>query len=159
MPETLGRWGRPPFLRATPAARVGCGPGRGGTGIVEVRQGCTRKWFAHDALQRADHVVIFRCDECEGVAGPFCTPRTTNAMDIGIRRIGHIEIDDVRDALHVQSAGGNIGRDHDEVSAVFKSLQCRLALTLRAVTVQAGHFIAGALDLICQLLSPVFGTP
>ena len=79
-------------------------------------------------------------------------------MNVGIRGVGHVEIDDMRDAFNIQPASGDIRGDHDKVSTVFKALQGSLTLTLRAVAVQAGYFVSSALDLICKFLSPVFCT-
>lgn len=72
----------------------------------------------HDLFQRADHIVIIRGDQGEGIAAALCASGTADTMDVGVGGIGHVEVDDVRDAVHIQAAGGDVSGDHDlELSA------------------------------------------
>ena len=115
--------------------RYACRAVRGGCHIVEPSQGEMRQGFTHDLFKRADHILVIRSNQGKGIPCPFHPTGPTNAMDIGIGSIGYVKIDDMRDALHIQSAGSNIGGNHDLVFAMFETAQCHLALTLRSVRV------------------------
>ena len=132
-------------------------PGRSGSLVIEIGQGQFGQRFPHDSLKCPNHVVVFRCDQCESVAGAFRAPGAPDAVDVGVGGIGHVEVDHVRDALHIQAARGDVGGDHDLVSAVLEALECGLTLSLRAVAVQAGDVEAGARDLLGNTVGAVFG--
>ena len=57
--------------------------------------------------------------------GPAGAPDTMNVI---FRERGHIEIDNVRNSLDVDTAGGDIGRDHYAVPALFKTIHRPLTL-------------------------------
>ena len=121
-----------------------------GGGVVEPVQGLAQQRLAHDLFEGAHHVAVVRGDQGKGVAGAFGAPGAADAVDVGVGGIGHVEVDHVRDAFHVQAAGGDVGGDHDLVMAALETGQCRLALALGAVAVQAGDAVAGAVDLLGQ---------
>jgi len=54
-----------------------------------------------------------------------------DTMNVVLGYGGHVEIDDVRDARHVDTACGDIGCDHNAEFAVFEAVHCALALALR----------------------------
>ena len=90
-------------------------------------------------------VVVFGRDQREGVAGALGAAGATDAVDVGVGRIRHVEVDDVRNALHIEAARGDIGGDHDLMMPAPEALERRLALSLRTVAVQAGDLVTGAL--------------
>ena len=47
-------------------------------------------------------------DDIAGPAFEFGTSRSTDAVGVGFRRVRHVEVDDVRDAPHVDSARGDV---------------------------------------------------
>ena len=70
-------------------------PRRRGSRVVEVCEGLALDRSAHDAFESPDHVVIFRRDERERVAGALGAAGAPDAMDVGIGRIGHVEVDNM----------------------------------------------------------------
>ena len=78
-------------------------------------------------------------------------------MDVIVGGGGHVKIDDMRNALHVQAARGDVGGYHDLVLAALEPAQGALTLPLSAVAVQAGGFEAGPFDLLRQPVGTVFG--
>ena len=111
---------------------------------------------SHNSFEFSDHVTVLWCDQCERITLPMGAAGAADAMDISVGCVRHIVIDDVRNALHVQSACSNVRGNHDVVGSVLKSLQSRLPLALRSVPMQTGDLEAGALNLLRHLVSAVF---
>jgi len=111
---------------------------------------------AHDLLQRSHHGVVIGHRQRERVSGPLRATGASDAMDIGIGGVGHVVVDDMGDALHVQTACGDVGGDHHVIPAGSEAVECRLALTLRPVAVKTRDLVTGTRDLFGQTLGPVF---
>ena len=116
-----------------------------------------RQRLAHDLFEGTHHILIVRGDQGEGVAGTLSAAGAPDAMDIIIGSGRHVVVDDMRDAFHVQAAGGDVGGDHNLVMAALETGQCRLALSLGAVAVQAGGAEPGDCDLAGKFLGTVLG--
>ncbi len=71
-------------------------------------------------------------------------------MDVGVGGVGHVVVDDVRDVFHVEAARRDVGGDHDVVYAFLEASERGLALSLRAVAVQAGCLVTCPPDLLLQ---------
>ena len=54
-------------------------------------------------------------------------------MGIGFRHVGDIQVDDVRDALHIDSTGSDIGSDEDVVVSLAETAHRPIPLVLRHV--------------------------
>ena len=139
------------------ASYSGSRSGRGGSRVIKVVESLASQRFAHDFFQRADHVAIIRCDERERVAGAFGAASASDAMDVCVGGVGHIEVDDVRNAFHVETARGDVGGDHDLICAAPEAFESGLTLPLRTVAVQARYFISGVVNLLGQLFGAMFG--
>ena len=61
--------------------------------------------------------------------------RTADAVDIGFRHIGQLEVHHVGDLVHVDAARGDVGGDQDAQLAVLEGFQRALALGLALVAV------------------------
>ena len=139
------------------AARFDWGKCRSGFGegylrsrdiIVKSLQDLARQGFSHDLFQGADDILIIRCNQGKGIPGAFGAAGPADAVDVIVSRGGHVEVDDMRDTLHVQAARRNISGHHDLVLAALEAAQRALPLPLRSVAMQAGDFEAGPLDLL-----------
>src|SRR5512141_628050 len=89
--------------RAVPFVSLVTGPGGGGDRVIEVGEDLPLERMPHDALESPDHVVVFGSDKCKGVTGALGTSRAADAMDIGVGGVGHVEVDDMRDAFNIES--------------------------------------------------------
>ncbi len=96
--------------------------GWGSDRVVEVWEGDPFEWGFHDAFELADHILIFISDQREGIAGALSASRASDAMDVRIRRIGHVIVDDVRDAVDIETARGDVGGDHDREVSRFETM-------------------------------------
>ena len=73
-------------------------------------------------------------DEREGIAGLIRPAGAADPVRIGVRRIGHIVVDDMGYAGDIEAAGGNVGGHEHLKRAVTKSVERRLAPVLRQVS-------------------------
>src|SRR5258706_6001592 len=105
--------------------------------VVEVRQGLAGERFAHDLFEGADHVVVFRRDQREGVTGAFGAPGAADAVDVGIGGIGAVVVDQVCDTLYLPPPRGHIRGEPDLVIAALRNLPRSLAPTPRAGSMHA----------------------
>ena len=69
----------------------------------------------------------------EGVAAVLRAARAANAMDVILRMLRHVVVDDVAHVRDVQSARGDVRGDEHFVFAFAETLQGLLAFLLRAV--------------------------
>ena len=144
-------------LELARASCIGSRSGWGRSRVVKIVESLASQRFAHDALQSPDHVAVVRRDERECIAGVFGAAGASDAVDVGVGGVGHIEVDDVRNAFHIQAACGDVGGDHDLIRAAPEAFERGLTLSLRAIAVQAGNFISGAVDLLGELFGAMFG--
>ena len=94
--------------------------------------------FAHDApadeaFERAQGAMILGRDEADGVANRVSAARAADAVDVilGVHR--EVIIHDMRDAVHIDPAGGDVGRDQHAHGARLEIFQGAQALVLRAI--------------------------
>jgi hypothetical protein len=113
--------------------------------------------LSHDAFELSDHILIFVCDQGERIACALGASCATDAMDVGIGGVRHVEVDDVRDAFNIKSARRNIGGDHDREVSTFETAEGLLTLSLRAVAVQARDLMSRVCDLACNFIRAMFG--
>ena len=111
----------------------------------------------HDAFESADHILVFIGDQSERVACALRAPRASDAMDVGVGGVGHVVVDDVRDAVNVETARRDIGGDHDGEVPGFETVQGLFALSLCAVAMQAGDAMSRVGDLARDLVGAMFG--
>ena len=143
--------------RAVPFMSFVTRPWGRGDRVIKVREDFALKRMSHDALERPDHVVVFGSDKGKSVSGALGASRAADAMDVGVGGVGHVEVDDMRDAFNIEPAGGDIGGDHDAEMSALEAAQGLLALSLGAVAVQAGDVKTCMRDLPGQLVGTMFG--
>jgi hypothetical protein len=68
-------------------------PGWRGNGIVKICECLSLDLSAHNTFERPDHIVVFGRDECERVARALGASCTSDAVDVGIGSVGHVEVD------------------------------------------------------------------
>ena len=102
----------------------------------------------------ADHVLAVLGDhEREGVAGGLRPAGAADAVDVVLRVLRHVVVDDVADVRDVEAARGDVrGHEHLE-AAVAEAAQGLLAFALGAVGVQHGHGVVVALEQCCATRS------
>src|ERR1700722_8388808 len=95
-------------------------------------------------LDDAQHVALARRDEQDCFACPTCATGPSDAMDVGLRVIGDIVIDDVRDAIDIDAARGDVRRDDYVELPVLQLCNGSLALCLGDITVKLGGIEAAS---------------
>ena len=78
-------------------------------------------------------------------------------MDEAFRLLWQIVIHDMSDVIHVNAASGYVGGDEYSVDTVFETLQRFITLALRAVAVDARHFVFPPLQKFREPVGPLFG--
>lgn len=104
------------------------------------------------------HFSVGICDESVGLSFPLCPPGTSNPVSVGLRNIGNIKIDDVRDTLNIDTPGSNIGSHHDVVIALSETTHCPIALILGHVSLQGDSSMSVLFQFLSQLPSPSLGS-
>ncbi len=122
----LARHGRP--LSLTPWRTGGCG-----SRIVEAFRALAHDAPADEALERAQGAVIFGRYEADGVAHRVGAARPADAMDVVLGVHREVIIHHVRDAVHIDPAGRDVGRDQHAHGAGLEIFQGAQPLVLRAV--------------------------
>ena len=96
-------------------------------------------------------------DQGEGVPGPGHPAGPAYAVDIGIRGIGDVVIDNVRDPGNVDTASGDISRHQYPVSTLTKAVQRGLAPRLGEVPLQGSGGVARLGQLFAETPGAVLG--
>ena len=132
-------------------------PRRRGSRVVKIREGLAFDGSTHDAFESSDHVIVFRCDERERVACALCASSAPDAMDVGVGSVGHVEVEDVRDAVDIETTRRDVGGDHDREMSALETAEGLLALSLCTIAVQTCDAMSGVRDLARQLIGAMFG--
>jgi len=103
---------------------------RPGRGILEAMQRPSFQGRAEHTFKRGHHGRVVVGDEGEGHPGSGGTAGAANAMHIGVDRLRHIIVNDVRNVPHIETARGEVGRDQDLKRATPEALEGRLTLGL-----------------------------
>lgn len=82
----------------------------------------------------------------------------TDPVNVALRFDRHVEIDHVADAIDVDSASGNVGRDKHADLVISKRVQCFLTRVLSFVTVNRDRLDAALVKFFHQRVGAVFGT-
>ena len=107
------------------------------------------------ALNRTEHATLTRGDEEDGLARAAGTTGTADAVDVGLRVIRNVVVDDVRDAVDVQATGRDVCRNEDVQAAILELVDGALTLLLRDVAVNGGRVVAGVAQGVCDLFGLV----
>ncbi|EXF42815.1 hypothetical protein BAY1663_04768 [Pseudomonas sp. BAY1663] len=108
-------------------------------GVGQARLGDLLVGHALDDLQ---HAALARGDQQQGTAFTAGAAGTADTMHVGFRIVGHVHVEHVGDARHVQAASGDVGSDDDVQAAILERFDDALTLVLGDVTVQRGGLVA-----------------
>src|SRR5690242_2627921 len=82
-----------------------------------------RHLHAGDALDVAQQAALLVIAEAQGHAGRTRARGAADAVDIGLGLHRELVVDDMADTVHVDAAGGDVGRDQDLHLAVLEGVQ------------------------------------
>ena len=120
--------------------------------VVEPLHHATLDRRAQRAFDRADIALLFLRDEGVRVAGLCRAAGAADAVDVDVGGHREVKVDDVRDARHVDAAGGDVGRDEHLDAARAESVERGLALLLGHVALEAVGPESFALKLCAEAL-------
>ena len=103
------------------------------------------------ALDDAQHVALARCHEQDRITVTAGAAGAPDTMGVGLGVIRDVVVDDVRDALDVDAAGGDIGGHHDVELPVLEARNRAFALCLRNITVQFRGIETAGAELLSKL--------
>ena len=87
----------------------------------------------------------------------LCSCRAADTVYIIFAIMRHIVVDDVGNTLDIEPTRGDVGGDHDAEVPGLEPAQSLFALSLGAVTVQAGDAEPGVGDLPGNFVGAMFG--
>ena len=102
-------------------------------------------------LYTAQHAHFPRRNKQNRITGSSRAARTTDTVDVSLNVVGHVVVDDMADARHVQAARGNVSRDHDVQLLVLQLLNCAFPLLLIHIAVQCRTWVAAGFQFFRQL--------
>src|SRR6185437_6638144 len=103
---------------------------------VDAVDGTERDVLADELGDRRDEAAVFGSGQREGAPLTARPPGTPDAVDIVLGMNGHVEIEDVRQALDVETAGRDVARHEQANLALLEALQRLGALGLRHVAMK-----------------------
>ncbi len=102
------------------------------------------------ALDDLEHTDFTRCDEKDGGTSAPGSAGAANAVHVGFGVVGHVVVDDVGDARHVETTGGDIGGDDYIEAATLELFDHTLAKLLGHVAVECGCGVAARFEFVCE---------
>ena len=113
---------------------------------------CRRQFHRFDRLagclfDNLEHFLFTRGDKEDGVSAAACAACTADAVHIRFGVEGNVVVHHVRNAVHVDSAGGHVGGDNDIELAHLESVDGAFTHGLGEVAVQRGHVESAAFQL------------
>jgi hypothetical protein len=106
-------------------------------GVVEIRHGDARQALPDRPLDRPQIPFLIRRHEREGLAGRLGAAGPADAMDVIVRDLRHVEIDDMSQGVDVDPAGRDVGRDQYGERSALEPRERGGALGLRSIAVDA----------------------
>lgn len=131
--------------------------GRSRGTVREVRDAGSRNRHADQSLNPREIALFLGSDEREGIASLLGAGGAADAMHVGLRLMGHIEVHDVADVLDVDPASGDVRRDENAGFAGAKRLEGANALALAPVPVNHRRADPSVLKLTGEVVGPVLG--
>ena len=133
------------------------GAGRSLLSVVEALQLAAMEVLTDDTLEAAEFAKVFARDEGDSGASGERTASTTDTMDVVFELVREVEVEDVGDAVDIDTARGNVGRDEHANLSVLEGLQGTLTLALRTVGVDGGTADVFTLELTADAIGTMFG--
>ncbi len=112
---------------------------------------------SEQALDVAEQIALVLVAERDRAARRARAAGAADAVHIRLGHVGELEVDDVGDAVDVDAARGDVGRDEDADRAAAEALERALARALRLVAVDRRRRDAGSRELIAQAVGAVLG--
>ena len=103
------------------------------------------------ALDVAQQIALLRVAKRDGDARGAGACRAADAVDIALRHVRQLEVDDVRHQVDVDAARGDVGGNQRPDLRGAKGRQRLLALRLALVAVDGGDADAGRLEMTGDL--------
>src|SRR5688500_3532406 len=148
-------------LALRPAAMLA--RGRAGAALTERNGGAVgvllhhRHRLADQLLDVAQKRPLLDIAERDRHAVGASARGAADAVDIALRHVRQLEVDDVADAVDIDAAGGDVGGDQDPDLALAEAQQRPLALALRLVAVDRVGVDAGLGQLLGDAVGAVLG--
>lgn len=106
---------------------------KNGVEISEILELKPRNFSPDEMLDRLQRLNFLAVHERKSVTDILGAAGATDAVNVIFRMLRHVVVDDVAYAGNVESACGDIGRDHDFVFAALKTVERFDPLALRTV--------------------------
>jgi hypothetical protein len=145
------------FSRTAVALVCGFHTANGSRLIVETIGAFANEPAANEPFKSAQHAMIFGRRETERIANRVGASGAPDAMDVILGMFGKVVIDDVRDAVDVNTASGDVRRDEDTNRAVLEILQRAQSLVLGTIRVERAGADALLLEFAGDFIRAVLG--
>jgi hypothetical protein len=118
--------------------------------------GCDR--LPDEALDRSQLTTLIRVAQRDGYAPSAGAGRAANAVDVSLRDVRQLIVDDVRHLIDVDAAGGDVGRHQRSHPRHAQVRERMLALGLTFVAVDGGNADARRTEVTGDPVRAALGT-
>ena len=125
--------------------------------IGQFANGSDFQLSAELALDRPQVAHLGASAHRDGEARRPCSCCATDPVHVRFRRVGQVEVHDVRDVVNVDAAGGDVGRDQDVCPAGFETVERTRACVLGLVPVDRAGVDAALGELLDDAVCAVLG--
>lgn len=129
----------------------------GGVGVIEIFQFHAFDLLADEAFNGINVAGVLGGHDGKGVAAGLGAAGAPDAVDVILRMLRHVVIDDMAHVSDIQAARGDVRGDQHFKAAFTEPLQSLFALALGAVGMQDGHGVVRAFQGMRHAVGAVFG--
>ena len=122
-------------------------------GMVEIN----RDLLLDEFLNIHEEFVFFGRAVGDGMAGGSGTSGAADAVDVCLRFVGNVDVDDEGNVFDINSTSCNIGGDQNGKSSFLKLFEGALPLRLRPVAMNGFGFETMRVDGLAEFVCAVFG--
>ena len=127
------------------------------TGVRVEASGLEAILEAELADDASDLALLARGHERDGDADAACAAGTAGAVHVGLAVFRRVVVDDVRDVVDVDAAGGDVGRDEHVDLAALEGLEGTLTLRLALAAVHGAGVDADVVEATREAVGAVLG--
>src|SRR5918995_479433 len=126
-------------------------------GIVKIVQLDSRDLLADEAFDGGNLLDVFPSHDRKSITDTLRASGAADPVHVIFRMMRHIEVDNMADLRHVDTARGDIGGDHHLVTAVAKAIQRVLALALSSARMENRDGMSLLMELTHYPIGAVLG--
>ena len=113
--------------------------------------------MAEETFDGVQLLWIFSGDKTGGPTGRLHSSRPSDSMDIVLRAIRQIEVDDVTNVGDIDASSGNVRRHEHAKDTTLKAIQCTSTLRKTSIAMEDAYSVSRTAEHTSHMIRPMLG--